>query len=74
MMNAAPLVARMHEQADAWENRRDKRAIFLRCYAMMTANMLRALESRRFEDQDWVGRLLHRFADYYFSAQAGKDH
>jgi hypothetical protein len=60
----------MHEQANAWENRQDKRAIFLRCYAMMTANMLRALENQRFEDQDWVGRLLHRFADYYFSALA----
>lgn len=64
------LIARMQAQANAWEERRDQRAIFLRCYAMMTANMLQALEQQRFEDCDWVGRLLHRFADYYFEALA----
>ena len=65
-----PLVTRMLAQAQAWEERRDKRAIFLRCYAMMTANMRQALDGQRFEDNEWVGRLLQRFAEYYFTALA----
>ena len=30
--------------------------------------MLVALEQGSFEDVEWVDRLLHRFADYYFDA------
>jgi hypothetical protein len=34
----------------------------------MTEKMLVALEQGSFEDVEWVDRLLHRFADYYFDA------
>lgn len=62
------LLTRMRAQADAWETSGDKRYIFLRCYSMMTANMLTALEQGRFSDSRWVERLLQRFAEYYFDA------
>lgn len=51
-----------------WESAGDHRAIFLDCYARMTQNMLVAVHDRQFEDNRWVSRLLHRFADYYFNA------
>ena len=60
----------MNALADEWESLRDRRAIFLRCYGMMTANMVKAVEAGRFADCVWVDRLLHRFADYYFDALA----
>jgi hypothetical protein len=53
---------------DEWEAARDRRAIFLGCYRLMTHNMLDAIEAGRFHDGAWVRRLLERFADYYFSA------
>jgi len=59
---------RMQAHIYEWEPRNDPRAIFLRCYRMMTANMLQAIEQSRFYDQVWVEALLHRFADYYFNA------
>jgi hypothetical protein len=64
------LIQRMTALADQWEARRDQRAIFLRCYSMMTANMLQALRDQHFRDREWVDRLLHRFAEYYFEALA----
>ncbi len=51
-----------------WEEEGDERSIFLRCYAMMTANMLAAIEAGEFHDRAWVRRLLTHFADYYFIA------
>ena len=60
----------MYALADEWETRQDRRAIFLRCYGMMTANMMTAVAANRFEDQVWVDQLVHRFADYYFDALA----
>lgn len=62
------VVSRMHRQVKQWEAAGDHRAIFLSCYAMMTENMLKAIESGRFRDGPWVSALLHRFADYYFDA------
>jgi broad-specificity NMP kinase len=56
--------------ASQWEARGDRRAVFLQCYQLMTANMLTAVAERRFGDNEWVERLLHRFADYYFEALA----
>jgi hypothetical protein len=50
------------------EANQDNRTIFLYCYSMMTSNMLVAIEEQRFHDNEWVERLLHRFADYYFDA------
>ena len=35
--------------------------------------MLLAIQAGQFYDQDWVGELLHRFADYYFTALAAND-
>lgn len=58
----------MKEQAGSWESAGDKRAVFLRCYGMMTENMLRAVEEGRFRDAGWVNQLLHLFAGYYFQA------
>lgn len=58
----------MKSRADAWEKLGDHRFVFLRCYSMMTGNMLTAIAAGRFNDDGWVGHLLHRFAGYYFDA------
>ena len=52
----------------AWEQTSDRRAVFLSCYAMMTANMLAAIEAGEFNDPPWVKQLLEHFADFYFHA------
>lgn len=62
------VIARMQALIDAWEAAGDRRAIFLTCYAMMTRNMLAAIERGEFADAAWVSALLHRFAYYYFTA------
>jgi hypothetical protein len=64
------IVHKMDALAKDWESRRDNRGIFLRCYCMMTRNMVTALDEKRFMDEDWVRHMLHRFADYYFDALA----
>jgi hypothetical protein len=51
-----------------WEENADRRAEFLRCYSMMTNNLLTAIHQKEFADSDWVDRLLDRFAEYYFVA------
>lgn len=53
---------------DEWQRADDRRAVFLNCYMLMTSNMLQAIDQHRFEDPEWVRRLLHLFADYYFVA------
>ncbi|MEZ4685403.1 MAG: DUF5995 family protein [Bacteroidia bacterium] len=60
----------MQQHINSWEQSRDKRHIFLSCYRMMTANMLEAVQKGEFQDREWVDKLLHRFADYYFDALA----
>lgn len=60
----------MYRHVQQWEAARDRRSVFLGCYALMTGNMLEALEAGRFADGDWVERLLRRFAEYYFDALA----
>ncbi|WP_337869505.1 DUF5995 family protein [Meiothermus sp.] len=62
------VVERIQAQVRRWEESGDHRAVFLRCYSMMTQNMLTALEQGAFQDPRWVDRLLHHFADYYFGA------
>ena len=62
------VINRMQRLIDAWDKDQDERWMFLSCYAMMTGNMLAAVESGEFEDCEWVDALLHRFADYYFNA------
>lgn len=53
-----------------WEPAGDARLVFLRCYEMMTQNMLAALAAGEFYDPAWVRHLLVHFADYYFRALA----
>lgn len=62
------VIQRMQAQVARWESSSDSRAIFLKCYCMMTQNMLAAVDRREFNDPAWVDRLLHHFADYYFIA------
>ncbi len=54
--------------AKKFESEEDNRTIFLYCYSMMTGNMLKAIEQDKFNDNKWVNKLLHRFAEYYFDA------
>lgn len=68
MPHASPVIARMQALTHRWEEEADRKSVFLRCYSMMTANMLAAIEQDEFRDRAWVDRLLHRFADYYFDA------
>ena len=51
-----------------WKSQNDSRHIFLSCYRMMTSNMLEAINKKEFHDSDWIYKLLHKFADYYFNA------
>jgi len=67
------LLRRMFDQATAWKAAGDNRYVFLQCYAMMSSNMSRALAAGQFRDPEWVGALLHHFADYYFEALADYD-
>jgi hypothetical protein len=62
------VLLQMNQHVQQWEAARDRRSIFLGCYAMMTGNMLDAVETGRFADDAWVMRLLQRFAEYYFQA------
>ncbi len=62
------VLLQMDNHVQRWDAVHDRRSIFLGCYAMMTGNMLDALDTGRFADDDWVARLLQRFAEYYFDA------
>jgi hypothetical protein len=62
------VVDRMQDRIDGWEQSGDPRAVFLSCYALMTRNMLDAVEAGEFADAAWVSHLLHHFAGYYFDA------
>ena len=62
------VLAQMNQHMEQWEAAHDRRSIFLGCYAMMTGNMLDALEAGRFADDAWVAHLLQHFAEYYFNA------
>lgn len=62
------VVDRMSRTLDEWEECRDGRCVFLRCYALMTGNMITALDTGRFQDPEWVRDLIYGFAGYYFRA------
>ncbi len=62
------VVDRMPSTLAEWEECRDGRCVFLRCYALMTGNMLAALDTGRFQDPEWVRELIYGFAGYYFRA------
>jgi hypothetical protein len=71
------VISKMDAQISAWEQTGDDRRHFLRCYRLMTSNMLNAIEHKQFIDNVWVNKLLKHFADYYFNAlhafEMGKD-
>ncbi len=73
MPNDDPILAEMRQQSSLWERAGDQRSVFLGCYALMTANMLLALQQAEFHDPVWVGQLLRRFAGYYFDALKAYD-
>lgn len=62
------LLQKMIQQADTWEKFGDRRFVFLRCYSMMSTNMIAAIRAGEFEDCEWVATLIKHFADYYFKA------
>ncbi|PHN07070.1 DUF5995 family protein [Flavilitoribacter nigricans] len=68
MVQSSDIIQQMKQQTRTWEDAQDRRAIFLECYTLMTGNMLRAIDDRRFRDCTWAKQLLLRFADYYFVA------
>lgn len=68
-----PVVARMQTLIQQWEAVADQRTVFLRCYQLMTRNILTAIEQHEFNDPAWVDRLLQRFANYYFAALEAYD-
>jgi hypothetical protein len=62
---------RMTAQVAEWEAQRDGRAVFLDCYARMTAAMNDEIAHGLFEDPVWVATLLDRFAIFYFDSIDG---
>lgn len=70
MRDDRPAIERMAALLQQWEGAGDRRGIFLGCYAMMTRNMMAALNAGRFHDPRWVRALLEHFAGYYFDALA----
>lgn len=58
----------MDAQIAAWEPGGDRRFVFLKCYRMMTGNVLAAIDAGEFSHGIWVDSLLQRFAGYYFEA------
>lgn len=67
-MLKSPILEKMVNLSFHWESSGDQRFAFLKCYGMMTANMLIAVDQDQFVDADWVRVLLEHFAEYYFQA------
>ena len=65
-MTSKGIIRRMQALTHEWKDNRDNRWVFLNCYTLMTENMLLGIEEGVFHDKEWVHRLLHHFADYYF--------
>jgi hypothetical protein len=61
-------VLRMQTLMEGWEAARNRRAIFLTCYLMMTRNMIAYADDGGFHDTPWMNALLYRFIEYYFDA------
>lgn len=65
----------MQSRIRQWEEAADDKVLFLRCYMMMTGNVLAAIDQQHtFNDPAWVGRLLAHFAEYYFVALRAYEH
>jgi len=68
MINYDPIMIKMDSLVSNWEKEDDKRIVFLKCYKMMTENIMTAIGNNEFIDNKWADKLLHRFAEYYFIA------
>jgi len=66
--SGTPLVDQMQSLIQQWEDAADDKALFLRCYLMMTNNVIEAVQKQEFEDSAWVERVMENFANYYFVA------
>lgn len=64
---------RMRSLATEWDAVGDRRALFADAYGRMTQATLAAIDDGAFADGAWVGRLLDRFAEYYFVALEGHE-
>lgn len=58
----------MSDLLAAMDKKADGRAAFLRCYSMMSQNMVSAVDEGAFNDPEWMCRLIDHFAWYYFEA------
>jgi hypothetical protein len=58
----------MSELLAGMDKNADGRAAFLRCYSMMSQNMVSAVDESAFNDPEWMRRLIDHFAWYYFQA------
>lgn len=68
-MDGAPTAeARLADLARQWGDAGDRRAVFAECYLVMTRSVEENIRADSFHDGVWVGRLLDRFATYYFDA------
>lgn len=63
-----PLIDQMQSYIQLWQSTCDDKALFLRCYMMMTSNVITAVSHQEFHDPPWVTELIHRFAAHYFTA------
>ncbi|HET7820491.1 MAG TPA: DUF5995 family protein [Ornithinibacter sp.] len=68
MDGAGTAEERLAALAQEWGDASDRRAVFAECYLVMTRRMEENIRAGRFHDGVWVGRLLDRFATYYFDA------
>lgn len=68
MTSDTPALTHMDTLIQQWQETADDKVLFLRCYQMMTSNVLEGVETHKFNDPIWVRNLLNLFADYYFIA------
>ncbi|MEX2513900.1 MAG: DUF5995 family protein [Cyclobacteriaceae bacterium] len=68
MRSVDELLQNMVKFADTWEKNGDQRYVFLKCYGMMSTNMVSAINQGQFANSLWVTNLLIRFSEYYFNA------
>lgn len=64
--NDENVIDQMQRHIARWNECGDGKALFLSCYCLMTGNVVAAVQRRNFNDPEWVDRLMHRFAEYYF--------
>jgi hypothetical protein len=62
------VVSRLAELEARYASRRDRRAVFLTVYTLMSREMKRRIEAGQFRDADWVARYTVTFANLYCAA------